>query len=114
MALPPTASLDTEHTPEAVDASWAFYGLHPTVSPDIASVSVTSQVNKVVCDPLILLFFFMQLVFGAKNVLLELSIGFGALELGDPIQHFSTEWLGTNTKPQIPIINSNPRNQHAF
>ena len=56
----------------------------------------------------------MQLVFGAKNVLLELSIGFGALELGDPIQHFSTEWLGTNTKPPIPIINPNPRNQHAF
>ena len=54
MALPPTVSLDTEHTPEAVDASWAFYGLHP----DIASVSVTSQVNKVVCDPLNLLCIF--------------------------------------------------------
>ena len=89
MALPPTVSLDTEHTPEAVDASWAFYELHPTVSPDIASLSVTSQVNKVVCDPLKLLCVVYASFSSAKNVLQEPGIGFYVLEMSDPNQLFS-------------------------
>ena len=59
------------------------------LSPDIASVSVTSQVNKVVCDPLKLLCVVYASFSSAKNVLQERGIGFYVLEMSDPNQHLS-------------------------